>query len=105
MIITTVKNHKLVIVGQHFFWRNAFHQRILLNVFSNAEELEALFLQNSQVNEDYASLARHEDPIVRMLVGYNLEQLDTLRQDRDPSVASLANQYSAILTTGGTVYV
>lgn len=105
MIVTTVKNHKLVIVGQHFFWRNNFHQRILLNVFSNAEELEALFLQNCQAQEDFVSLARHEDPVVRKLVAMNLEQLDILVNDSDPTVAHVAQQYAGILATGGSIVI
>ncbi|UKZ10949.1 hypothetical protein CZP2022_226 [Vibrio phage C-ZP2022] len=106
MIRAIVKNHPLVIVGQHFFWRGRLHQRIGLNSYSNAEELEALFLENSiQGPEDYQALSIHEDPIVRQLVAANLEQLETLQMDANKEVASMASLYHTVLPASGQVYI
>ncbi|QNI21006.1 hypothetical protein [Vibrio phage vB_pir03] len=106
MIRTIVKNHPLVIVGQHFFWRGRLHQRIGLNSYSNAEELEALFLQNMlEGPENYQVLSVHEDPIVRQLVAANLEQLDVLQKDTDQQVASMASLYQTVLPAVGQAYV
>lgn len=103
MIYTELKKHKLVIVGQHFFWRNAFHQRIGANVFSNAEEIEALFVKNGQSHENYQLLQNHEDPVVRKLVAYNLESLPHLANDVDPTVALIARDYLACRPRAGVV--
>ncbi|CAH0448008.1 hypothetical protein SM033_00184 [Vibrio phage vB_VpaM_sm033] len=103
MIYTELKKHKLVIVGQHFFWRGAFHQRIGANVFSNVDEIEALFIQNGQMHEDYNILQNHEDPVVRKLVAMNLESLPYLVKDCDPAVALLARDYLACRPRAGVV--
>lgn len=92
MLIQELKKHKLVIVGQHFYWRNSFHQRIAANIFSNADQIEALFIQN-KLPEDYESLKNHPDPVVRRLVVMNMEYLEDLSKDTDVDVALLAQEF------------
>lgn len=100
-----INGDQLIVVGQ-FFALNDTQGCRLKTAYAGQENqqwLDEAFSENTQ--EDFAELAKHPDPNVRLLVVRNLEQLDELSSDDDPMVKSRAQFTKDIIADSNPIAI
>lgn len=91
MLRLTQNGEPFYMVGMHFHWReNVYHLSMLNYVGLTHKFIQGLSYTS---HEDWVSLARDTDPIIRRLVVENMQALDILSVDPDPTIAQKAAYY------------
>lgn len=83
MLVDQLSNgEEVIVVGHYFSLRNKIYSRLACEFLGPGEKIQAMFLRNSP-NEDWGTLARHDNELVRALVIENHRALPIIAQN-DP---------------------
>jgi hypothetical protein len=103
MIDSSIGRQRIVVVGNHFFYKNKITHRINSINLARCKEIEALFVKNGQEVENWEELAKDPDPIIRSLVVRNHRALHTLSMDSDPDISRYAQEIMRMFSKRRTV--